>query len=227
MKRFFFERWARKSLAAGFLFIAGGVWAVPLEIGPMGGWRFGGTFKDQSGQSHTAEPSGSWGGVMDIYYTPDSAVELLFSRQESAVPSGGTAPIDFNYVLDHYQIGGLKEYGEKSVRPFLAGLLGWSHAKGKNEASDFFSMTLGGGAKYYLTQWLGVRTDLRCHLMFTNGTTAASSGPTGGSVSYSGDVFAQGEVSGAIFLAFGGPREVMAAPTPIDDYRRRGSIPAQ
>ncbi len=227
MKHLFVQRWAREGMAAGLLFLAVGARAVPMEIGPMGGWRFGGTFHDQSGQSHTAEPSGSWGGLMDIYLTPDSAVEILFSRQESYVRSGGAAPIQFDYVLDHYQIGGLKEYGEKTFRPFLAGLLGWSHAKAENASSDFFSVTLGGGAKYYLTPWLGIRTDLRCHLMFTNSTVAASSGPSGGSVSYSGTVFAQGDVSGAIFLAFGGPRQAVAPPTPIDDYRRRESIPAQ
>lgn len=227
MKIHFRAPWARQAMAVSFLFMPLGAWAVPMEIGPMGGWRFGGTFHDQSGQSHTADPSGSWGGVMDIFVAPDSAVELLYSRQESGFSSGGSNPNKFNFVLDHYQIGGLKEYGEKTFRPFLGGLLGWSHAKAGNQSSDFFSVTMEGGAKYYLTTWLGVRTDLRCHLMFTNSAVAASSGPSGGSVSYSGTVFAQGEVSGALFLAFGGPRQTVAAPTPIDDYRRRESIPSE
>ena len=216
---------ARLGTMAGFLFLAGGAGAAHLEIGPMGGWRFGGTFDDSTGRTYTAEPSGSWGAVLDIYGTPDTALEVLFSRQESSVQSGGTLPVLLNYTLDHYQIGGLKEYEGEHLRPFLAGLLGWSHAKAGNQSSDFFSVTLGGGAKYYLTSWLGLRTDLRCHLMFTNSAVAASSGPSGGSVSFAGEVFAQGEVAGGIFLAFGGPREPSDTERPLKEFHQRESIP--
>jgi hypothetical protein len=199
--------------------------AAPIEVGPFGGWRFGGAFDDARGKSHTAEASGSWGGVMDIYFGSDSAVELLFSRQESFIRADATVPTRFNYTLDHYQIGGLKEYREDKFRPFLAGLVGWSHVKGGNESNDFFSATLGGGAKYYLTSWLGLRTDVRCYLMFTNSSIAASSGPSGGSVSFSGEVFAQGEVAGALFLAFGGPREQSESERTLQEFRRRESVP--
>ncbi|MBP9699252.1 MAG: hypothetical protein KBD85_04450 [Elusimicrobia bacterium] len=199
--------------------------AMPLEVGPFGGWRFGGSFDDAWGQSHTADASGSFGGLMDIYFGPDSALEILFSRQESSFQGDTFASIPFNYTMDHYQIGGLKEYREGKFRPFLAGLLGLTHVKTKSESDDFFSFTLDGGAKYYLTSWLGFRTDLRCYLMFTNGAVAASSGPSGGSVSYSGDVFVQGEVAGAAFLAFGGAREQSEDEKALQEFRRRNSVP--
>lgn len=210
---------------AGFLFVALPARAIPVEIGPMGGWRFGGTFDDSKGQNHTAEPSGSWGGVLDLYVGPRSAVEVLCSRQESSVQSADALPGQFNYTLDHYQIGGLKEYEGDRFHPFLAGLLGWSHVKAQNVSSDFFSVTLGGGTKYYLTRWLGLRADLRCHLMFTSSQIAASSGPSGGSVSYAGEVFAQGEVAGGVFIAFGGPRTPSEEERPLDQFHRRESIP--
>lgn len=199
--------------------------AAPIEVGPFGGWRFGGSFDDARAKSHTAEASGSWGGTVDLYLGADSAVELLFSRQESFFRGDAPGPTRFNYTLDHYQIGGLKEYREDKFRPFLSGLVGWSHVKGDNESNDFFSATLGGGAKYYITPRLGLRTDLRCYLMFTNSAIAASSGPSGGSVSFSGEVFAQGEVSGAVFLAFGGPRNPPESQRPLDEFRRRESVP--
>lgn len=225
MKDPFFSVVARLGMIAGFLFLAGGVSAAHLEMGPMGGWRFGGSFDDSTGRTYTAEPSGSWGGVVDIYGTPDAALEVLFSRQESSVRSDGTLPVLLDYTLDHYQIGGLKEYEGAHLRPFLAGLLGWSHAKVENQSSDFFSVTLGGGAKYYFTSWLGLRTDLRCHLMFTNSAVAASSGPSGGSVSFAGEVFAQGEVAGGLFIAFGGPREPSDTERPLQEFHQRESIP--
>jgi hypothetical protein len=225
MKCFTLKLLTRFGILGGFLFLTAGAQAVPIEIGAMGGWRFGGTFEDTSGQSYSAEASGSWGGILDIYTSPGAAVELLFSRQESSVRSGGPVPFQFNYTLDHYQIGGLKEYGETEFRPFLSGLVGWSHARGEAESSDFFSVTLGGGAKYYITPWFGLRSDLRCHLMFTNSSVAASSGPSGGSVSFAGEVFAQGEVAGAVFLAFGGPRETIDRERPLDDFRQRETIP--
>lgn len=225
MKHSFFRVILRGGMAAAFLFSSGGLWAANVEIGPMGGWRFGGSFDDSIGNSYTAEPSGAWGGVVDIYGSPDAALEILFSRQESSVRSEGTVPLSVNYRLDHYHIGGLKEYEGEHLRPFLTGLLGWSHAKAEGESSDFFSVTLGGGAKYYFTSWLGLRTDLRCHIMFTNSAVAASSGPSGGSVSFAGEVFAQGEVAGGIFLAFGGPREPSDKERPLEEFRQRESIP--
>ncbi|MBK8575958.1 MAG: hypothetical protein IPN90_09880 [Elusimicrobia bacterium] len=226
MKKIMRKPLTRTSILVSFLFITVGAKAVPIEIGAMGGWRFGGTFDDSMGRSYSADASGSWGGIMDIYTSPGTAVELLFSRQESSVQiEEGALPFQFNYTLDHYQIGGLKEYGETAFRPFLAGLVGWSHAKAGNESNDFFSVTLGGGSKYYITPWLGLRGDLRCHLMFTNSTVAASSGPSGGSVSFAGEVFAQGEVAGVVFLAFGGPRETSDRERPLEDFRHRETVP--
>lgn len=73
--------------------------------------------------------------------------------------------------------------------------------------------------------WLGLRTDLRCHLMFTNSAVAASSGPSGGSVSFAGEVFAQGEVAGGLFIAFGGPREPSDTERPLQEFHQRESIP--
>jgi hypothetical protein len=221
----YFRTLIRKGMTVGFLLGAVGASAAHLEIGPMGGWRFGGSFQDSLGHTFTAEPSGSWGGVVDIYGKPDAALEILFSRQESSVRSDGALPVLLNYSLDHYQIGGLKEYEGNIIRPFLTGLLGWSHVKTESKSSDFFSVTLGGGAKYYITSWLGLRSDLRCHLMFTNSSVAASSGPSGGSVSFAGEVFAQGEVAGGVFLAFGGPRDPADTDRPLEEYRRRESIP--
>lgn len=199
--------------------------AASIEVGPFGGWRFGGTFDDARATSYTTEASGSWGGVMDIFFGSGSAVELLFSRQNTSLPVNASVPTPINLTLNQYQIGGLKEYREDKFRPFLAGLVGWTHVKGGNKSDDFFSATLGGGAKYYLTSWLGVRGDLRCYLMFTNGSIAASSGPSGGSVSYSGDVFAQGEVAGSVFLAFGGPRALPEEQRPLEEFRRRQTVP--
>lgn len=212
-------------MTAGFLFLGGGVWAAHLEIGPMGGWRFGGSFDDSTGRTYSADPSGSWGGVIDLYGSPDAALEILFSRQESSVQLDGPLLLPRNYTLDHYQIGGLKEYEGEHIRPFLAGLLGWSHARTENQSSDFFSVTLGGGAKYYFTSWLGLRTDLRCHLMFTNSAVAASSGPSGGTISFAGEVFAQGEAAGGLFLAFGGPRETSDTERPLKEFHQREPVP--
>ena len=202
--------------------------AAQADLTVFGGWRFGGTFHDELGQSHTAEPSGSWGGIVDLFLTPGSgsAVELLFSRQETSVNAGllGTGKVDL--TLDHYQIGGLKEYEGERFRPFLAGLLGWSHVKAEGHSTDLFSMTMGGGAKYFLTPRLGLRGDLRGHLLFgNNNTVSASVGTGGGNLSFAGEVFVQGEVAGGVFLTFGGPRDGSYTPRPLDDFKRRDTVP--
>lgn len=218
-----------KSLVLVFLVTGGGVigdcQAAPIEATAFGGWRFGGSLDDTQGQSYTAEPSGSWGGILDIFFAPDSALEMLFSRQETTVQAGNGLPDRVNLTLDHYQIGGLKEYEGEKFRPFLSGLVGWSHVKTEDRSLDRFSVTMGGGGKLYLTPRLGLRGDLRAHVLFGNNNAIyASSGPNGGSVSFSGEVFVQGEVAAGIFLTFGGPRDASTTPGPLDDFKQRETL---
>ena len=111
-------------LIIGISILAGTAGAVPFEIGPMGGWRFGGSISDNSENTYTAEPSGSWGGTLDVFVKPDYAVEFLFSRQETTIAGDRLNGPSIPLTLDHYQIGGLKEYAGDRFRPFLAGLLG-------------------------------------------------------------------------------------------------------
>jgi hypothetical protein len=221
--------WKSMVVASGLLLAGWGhgtnVSAAPMELTGFGGWRFGGTFDDDKGQSYTAEPAGSWGGVLDIFLAPESAVELLFSRQETSVRAGDGSKDQLSLTLDHYQIGGLKEYEGERFRPFLAGLVGWSHVKTKDLSTDRFSVTMSGGAKYYVTPRLGIRSDLRGHLLFGNNNTIyGSSGSNGSSISFSGEVFVQGEVAVGIFLTFGGPREASTTPGPLDDFKKRETL---
>lgn len=228
MSNLFFRRISFVGFLMGLVSVSAPAKAVPLEIGPMGGWRFGGSFEDSLGNNYTAEPTGSWGGTLDVFVRPDYAVEFLFSRQETTINGGGSQSPRIGVTLDHYQIGGLKEYAGERFRPFLAGLLGWSHVSSESDSTDRFSMTMAGGAKLYMTPRVGLRSDLRCHLLFgQSGVASASSGPNGGSISFAGDVFIQGEVALGLFLAFGGERDTMATPSPVDEMRRRKSVPIE
>jgi hypothetical protein len=91
-------------------------------------------------------------------------IEAMVTHQEArfTLPLEGAAPgIRWRVAVDHYQVGGLREFATGSARPFLTGTLGLTRygAAGDNEVR--FSLSAGGGVKLFPVPHLGVRLDGR------------------------------------------------------------------
>ena len=118
--------------------------AQPIEISPFGGVRFG-------------------GDPFEVVATPAAVLEGLFSYQDASValPGGSFgAPVRSRVSVEHYQIGGLQEYGAR-VRPFFTGVLGLTRYATGIESAWRFTAGGGGGVKLFPSSRVGVRLDGR------------------------------------------------------------------
>ena len=115
--------------------------AQPIEIVPFGGVRFGGDpFEVVATPAAVVDRQPAMGFMIDVPLADGAQFEGLFSHQQATVllPGSATAaPIRARVSVEHYQIGGLQEYG-KTVRPFFTGVLGLTrYATGLESAVRF------------------------------------------------------------------------------------------
>jgi len=145
--------------------------AQPVEIAPMGGYRFGGGFFERVTQQPVdLDGAAVWGLVVNVPLRDGLFVEALASHQQAGVtvPESATAPAArWRMDVDHFQVGGLQEFFDRRrTRPFLTGLLGLTRyaADGDNEIR--FSATAGGGVKLMPVPRFGLRLDGRVFATF-------------------------------------------------------------
>jgi hypothetical protein len=151
--------------------------AQPVEITPIGGYRFGGGLFEHA-VAHRVDTDGApaIGLVFDVPTTSEgSQFEALFTRQEASVtvidPYG--PPARLHVAVDNWQAGGLQEFSGGRVRPFLTGLLGLTRFAAEADSEWRFTVGGGGGAKLFVTRNLGVRLDGRVFATFVDADTVA------------------------------------------------------
>jgi opacity protein-like surface antigen len=156
------NRLATAVLSCGFLFpaIAG---AVDVEIAPVFGFRLGGQFTDDTtGTDVDIEGAPSFGLAVDVEYAPDRMVEVFYSRQSTEIE-------DLSPTLDICRI-----LPDRRCRRVLAGEL---HAlccrnarrnalqpDGNYDSETRFSLTFGGGVKWFLNDRWAVKAEGRAYL---------------------------------------------------------------
>jgi hypothetical protein len=185
-----------------------------FEITPFAGYQWGGSLDaDLSGfPAGELQLPGSftWGGIVSFRTSPASAVELTYLRQDTDInfdrAAGGTETVD-EFAVNYIQAGGIWEFGQNQLRPFISGSLGIGIFDPKNEnlGSDTrFSWTVGTGAKYmFKSGRVGVRTDLRLWVTpFPSGEYATWCDFYGCFVAEGTEWVTQGTASGGIVFAF-------------------------
>ncbi len=104
--------------------------AQTVEVTPFAGYRFGGGFFERlTGQPVDLDGAPAVGAVVNVaIWEPGLFAEALFTHQEArlTVPGGlFVPPANWRITVDHWQGGGLREFGaSRRARPFLTGLLG-------------------------------------------------------------------------------------------------------
>jgi opacity protein-like surface antigen len=186
-----------------------------FEVTPFAGYQWGGSLSaDLSGfPAGDLELPGSfaWGGILSFKTSPASAVELTYLRQDTDLnfdPAGaGATEKGLEFAVNYIQAGGIWEFGQNQLRPFISAGLGIGIFDPKDErfGSDTrFSWTVGTGAKYmFKSGRVGVRTDLRLWVTpFPSGEYATWCDFYGCFVAEGTEWVTQGTASGGLVFAF-------------------------
>jgi hypothetical protein len=182
--------------------------AQRMEIGPFGGWQFGGGLDTQEGRIGI-QAVGAWGGVVDIWVRGDGLGELLYSRQATAVTiAEPLQPADtvVDVTVQYLHLGGLYEPAVGRVRPFAgatAGLTWFDPDEAGFSGASRFSLSFVGGGKAYLAHRVGLRAEARLFLtLFADETEVICRLPGACLIAAAGQLMTQGAVAGSFFVTF-------------------------
>jgi len=172
----------RLALVLFLLLPARAAFAQAVEISPFGGYRFGGDpFEWAAGRPLDIDYAPALGLTIDFPLQGGMQIEGFFSHQRASVPTPPGffgAPARTGISIDHWQVGGLQEFGPWRARPFLTGTLGLTRYGTSADSEIRFSVGAGGGVKLFPWSRLGVRLDGRVFatILDADGTALACGG---------------------------------------------------
>ena len=179
-----------------------------LEVSPFIGYRFGGGFFERvTGQAVDLDGARAVGGMVDIRVGDGLFVEALVTHQSARVtppPGPFSPPVTWRITVDHWQGGGLQEFGlDTRVRPFVTGLLGLTRYAAAGDDEIRFSVSGGGGVKLMPARRIGVRLDGRVFATFAYvDAQVLGCGPGVCLTGIYADIVWQAEFTAALVVAF-------------------------
>ena len=185
----------------------------PVTVGPFVGYRFGGELKDmQTGKSLDLESGPAYGVVVDWGFPETLSgttrqIEFLWSCQDTDLDTGGATYRAHGLSLDvhYFQVDGMLQWDTEHLEPFVTGGLGATYVRPNwEDAGDDWnlSVNLGGGAKYWFNESIGLRADGRGFLTFVDGDEPFADVPGSLPISYDGDTLWQFEATAALVVRF-------------------------
>jgi hypothetical protein len=146
--------------------------AQSVELMPFGGYRFGGDFFELiAGRPLDLDGSPALGLVVNVPLSNGLQVEALVTKQDATV-SMPTEPFHpataLHATVGHAQVGGLQEFTDGRVRPFLTGLLGLTRYATEGDSEVRFTIGAGGGVKLFPLPHVGFRLDGRLYTTFVD-----------------------------------------------------------
>ena len=177
-------------------------YAQDYEITPYIGWRTSSSLEDaETGETIDLKETDSLGIILSMKKNLDTNYDFLFSRQNTELKS---STVTESLRIDYYHLGGTIFYDYDKLHPFVSGGLGATHISPANDAFSSetkFSLSVGGGLRFPLTQNVGLRLEARGY-----GTVVSSGGTimcSGGCVAkFTGTLFMQFEALAGLSIAF-------------------------
>jgi len=177
-------------------------YAQGYEITPYIGWRTSSSLEDAvTGETIDLKETDSFGIILSMKKNLDTNYDFLFSRQNTELKS---STVTESLRIDYYHLGGTIFYDYDKLHPFVSGGLGATHISPANDAFSSetkFSLSVGGGLEFPLTQNVGLRLEARGY-----GTVVSSGGTimcSGGCVAkFTGTLFMQFEALAGLSIAF-------------------------
>jgi opacity protein-like surface antigen len=135
--------------------------AVDVEVSPLLGYRFGGQFHEETTDRDVdLKESEAFGLAVDVEYSPDKMVEVFYSRQSTSIEDS-----DFDIDVEYFQIGGVAEFTQDTYTPYAVGTIGATRFSpdGGFDSETRFSLTMGGGVKWYFNEHWAARVEGRAY----------------------------------------------------------------
>lgn len=186
-----------------------------LELTPFAGYQFGGKLRMYQGDLKFKDNM-NYGLVLDYELATDTKLEFLWTQMNTTAdfrPYYGWEEYrgSFDLGINYFQIGGVREINNGQVRPFGAFTLGATYFAPQNtDIADSwqFSMTLGGGAKIWLSDRVGIRLQGRLLMpMYFTGVGLyagiGTGGVSGGLGVGAGATILQGDFTAGLMIAIG------------------------
>jgi len=195
-----------------------------FEITPFGGYMFGGKLRTYQGDLKVQD-NANYGLLINIAIAKDQKFEFFWSQMQTSAdfrPYYGYEDLRANFDLNinYYQIGTVREVNMDKIRPFGAFTLGAVYFNPKNTGSQDspgyyniqdswrFSVSLGGGAKIWLSDRIGIRLQGRLLMpLYFQGVSMYAGVGTGGASTgisvNSGVPILQGDLTAGLIIALG------------------------
>jgi len=180
---------------------------LEVEITPFVGYQSSLEFKEEgTGNVLELEETDNLGLFLDFTLTPDTQLEFLYLKSSKAPlrpDMGGAALADIG--VEYLHVGGLLLFSQDKLRPYIGGGLGATHFSPDAPGMDGdtrFSLSFGGGVKYFLARNIGFRLDARAFLTQTDSDSAAFCVNGVCRIHYDGDFITQYTVSAGIIVGF-------------------------
>jgi hypothetical protein len=160
---------------AGVMWTGGNTAAVQaqsVELMPFGGYSFGGDFFEiVADQAVDLDGAPVMGFVLNVPLSQGLQVEALVTHQSaqvSAPPRLFDPQTRWHITVDHLQGGGLQEFADGRVRPFVTGVVGLTRYATLGDSEIRFTVGAGGGVKLFPLSHVGVRLDGRVYTTFVD-----------------------------------------------------------
>ena len=149
-----------------------------FELTPFGGIRLGGSM-DVEGEDGdgtlSLDDSPSYGVLLNFGFSSETELEFLWSHEDTQLElrdSGtGLKQTLFDLSVDYYQVGGLYQWDNGRIKPFVAASLGLTRFSpdGSSVSGETqFSGGISAGAKLFLGKHFGFRLQYRLAATFLN-----------------------------------------------------------
>jgi hypothetical protein len=168
------------------------------ELTAFGGYQVGGKFEIQQGDLRISD-NPNFGIILNIPVESGAQLELLWAHQETDLRIEdrvtGVETRLFDMAVEYYQAGGIYEADRSGrFKAYGMGSLGATHfnPQGTDQSSEWrFSGGFGLGAKSFLNDRVGIRTEARLMFTLINATGSIFCGGGGCLSNVSGTAIAQ------------------------------------
>ncbi len=150
--------------------------AGEFEITPFLGYQFGGdveTFYQGEFHDVNINSSENWGVVLSLGLSPMTQIELLYSTQDTKADARRFED-SLGLKIDYWQVSMLWNFDpDAQIQPYVVFGIGgtWLRPDGFSNTSRF-SGNIGGGAKIFFSDSIGLRLEGRFYGTYINSTTS-------------------------------------------------------